>query len=473
MEPERINFLKPEEPAEQPGKKNRFRFFVILLVFLALGTGAYILWQDTAPPVAATNGTGAATTIEPSFHRIFRRLKAFISGGSELQGKERDRINVLLLGMGGPGHDGPYLTDTIILASIKPSTGQVAMLSIPRDMSAPIPGYGWYKINHANAFGEEEKPGEGGRVAAGVVGTVLDEPIDYYVRIDFTAFEKLIDEVGGVDIEVERSFSDQTFPAGPNKFESVSFKKGTQHMDGLLALKYARSRHGTNGEGSDFARARRQQKVLLALREKLLSLGTIGNPARVARILQTLREHVTTDASISEIIKFISLAQSADTANIKQHVLTNAEDDLLKNATENGAFLLVPRSGNYDAIHTLTDELFDRDTHAVPLAPEPIAAPLALRVGVYNGTWSAGLATRWQKWLEEQGFAVPSVGNTIERPLAKTEIIVVDPAAKEKTKPLVDILGVGYTVATSTPLIAEHPKAAVILLLGEDAKEPY
>ena len=474
MEHPRINFLKTEETSPEPRHTIAFRLVITLLILLAALTALYIFWQGNTPEIAVAGSDAKTAAIEPSFHRIFRRLKAFLGGGAQdLTGKERDRINVLLLGQGGPGHDGPYLTDTLIFASIKPSTGQVALLSIPRDMAAAIPGYGWYKINHANSFGEQEKSDAGGRFAADVVAQTLDEPVDYYVRIDFTAFEKLIDEVGGIDIDVERSFSDQSFPAGENKFTAISFKKGAQHMNGDTALKFARSRHGTNGEGSDFARARRQQKVLLALREQLLSLGTIANPARIGRILETLNEHVTTDASITEIIKFITLAQSVNVADVKQHVLTNAEDDLLKNVTENGAFLLVPRSGDYGDIHAFVDELFDRSVREVPLAPDPAPPVTALRLAIYNGTWNTGLATRWQKWLEEQGFAVPILGNTITRPLSKTQIILTDPAAKAKAATLVDVFGVGLTNATSTPLIAETPSVAVMLLLGDDIKEPY
>ena len=473
MERDRINFLEPHQPPPEP-KGRWWRAVIIGLILVAIGLGFYIFWQGKTPEIVRAESGTSASAIEPSFHRIFKRLRSFITGESEgLAGTERDRINILILGMGGPGHDGPYLTDTIIVTSIQPSTNRVAMLSIPRDMAAPIPGFGWYKINHANAFGEEEKPGRGGELAARVVEKALDEPMDYYVRIDFTAFEQLIDEVGGVDIQVDRSFVDQSFPAGPNAYRTVSFQKGAQHMDGVTALRFARSRHGNNGEGSDFARARRQQKVLVALKDQLLSLGTITNPVRIKRILQTLSEHVVTNISLTEILKFISLAQSVDTTAIKQHVLTNAEDDLLQNVTENGAFLLQPRGGDYVAIHTLVNDMFDRAVHEVPRAPEPGPPPSALSIGVYNGTWNAGLATRWQKWLQEQGFAVPAVGNTTVRPIKETMLLLTDEKEKKKAEPLIDVFGAPLTMATGTPLIEETPNVDVLVLLGGEMREPY
>jgi len=473
MERDRINFLQPHQPPPEP-QGRWWRVVIITLILLAIGLGFYVFWQGKTPEIVRAESGATASAIEPSFHRIFKRLRSFITGESGgLTGTARDRINILILGMGGPGHDGPYLTDTLIVTSIKPSTNNVAMLSIPRDMAAPIPGYGWYKINHANAFGEEEKPGRGGELAARVVEKALDEPMDYYVRVDFAAFEQLIDEVGGVDIQVERPFVDQSFPAGPNTYRTVSFQKGAQHMNGTTALIFARSRHGNNGEGSDFARARRQQKVLVALKDQLLSLGTITNPARIKRILQTLNEHVTTNASLTEMLKFISLTQNADTTAIKQHVLTNAEDDLLQNTTVNGAFLLQPRNGDYSAIHALVNDMFDREERAVPLAPEPGPPPSALSIGVYNGTWNAGLATRWQKWLQEQGFAVPAVGNTTVRPIKETALLLTDEKAKKKAAPLVDVFGAPLTMATGTPLIEETPQVDVIVLLGGEMREPY
>ncbi len=468
------NFLQPKNREEKQG--GSAKFVVILALIFVLGIGGYIVVGARGAEDTRISDPSAAADFGSSTHRFFRRLKSFFSGGfAGIESEKRDRINVLLLGMGGLGHDGPFLTDTIIMASIKPSTGQVSMLSIPRDTAAPIPGYGWYKINHANHFGEQEKPGKGGELASAVVKDILDEPIDYYMRVDFSAFEELIDEVGGVEIQVERSFVDQRFPDGKDKTKVVSFEKGSEQMDGQRALTFARSRHGTNGEGSDFARAARQQKVLLALKEKVLSLGTIANPVRIKRIMGTLKNHMSTNASVGNIVKFISLAQNIDINAIHTHVLTNAENGMLKNATINGNFLLVPRigQGNYSAIAELVENMFDQEAAPVPLAPEPTAPPGALHVAVYNGTVSGGLAARWQKWLQEEGFGVPVIGNTIERPFPATEIILLDETAKESAQNLVDLFGTPYSVATSTEKIDVVPEVQALILLGIDATEPY
>ena len=128
---------------------------------------------------------------------IFDRVRNFVLAGDRtVEGFKDDRVNILLLGVGGEGHDGEQLSDTIILASIKPSTKQIALLSIPRDLSVDIPGYGVRKINAANAFGEQTNPGEGGTLAAQVVSETLGTPIPYWIRIDFKAFEEIIDKLG-------------------------------------------------------------------------------------------------------------------------------------------------------------------------------------------------------------------------------------------------------------------------------------
>jgi len=174
----------------------------------------------------------------------------------QLQGEADGRVNILLIGMGGTGHKGGLLTDTIMVLSIKPEAKQAALLSIPRDLYVPIPGAGSAKINSAHALGEQRETGTGPALAKSVVGTVLDLPIHYYIRVDFAGFTKLIDAVDGLDINVEKAIADPFYPDERTEgYAPFYLKAGPKHMDGKLALKYARSRETT----SDFDRARRQQ----------------------------------------------------------------------------------------------------------------------------------------------------------------------------------------------------------------------
>src|SRR3972149_7019930 len=130
---------------------------------------------------------------------FFGEIIGFIqSGDKKLVGENEDRVNVLLIGIGGEGHEGGQLADTIILASIKPSTKEVVLLSIPRALTVNTPGYGQSKVNQAKSFGEgDDLPGGGGMFTARILSNVLNTSIPYYVRVDFSGFKKLVDDAGG------------------------------------------------------------------------------------------------------------------------------------------------------------------------------------------------------------------------------------------------------------------------------------
>ena len=132
---------------------------------------------------------------------------------------------------------------------------------------------------------------------------ILD--LHYYLRMDFKAFEEIINEVGGITINVDNNFIDQLYPAANNEYQTIQFNKGIQTMDGKTALIFARSRHGNNGEGSDFARSKRQQKIILALKEKILSFSTLTNPIKINNIRKTLEKNIRTDIEFSDIMSLL------------------------------------------------------------------------------------------------------------------------------------------------------------------------
>lgn len=116
--------------------------------------------------------------------------KLVTSGSRKLAGENNDRINILVIGMGGKNHEGGTLADTIILGSLQPSTKQIAMLSIPRDLSAPVDNYNWMKINAVHAYAEKKQAGSGGKAMAQLLGKLLGTEIDYYAVVDFDGFER-------------------------------------------------------------------------------------------------------------------------------------------------------------------------------------------------------------------------------------------------------------------------------------------
>ncbi len=469
----RINFLVPPIQGDSPDLpppryKRTKRWVIFFLFFIILTVGG--LWHVFTKP-DTENPPVDSITLEQKPVGLLGRIKQFVfSKDVTLEGEKSDRINILLLGMGGLGHDGPFLTDTIIIASIKPTTGQVALISIPRDLGVNIPDHGWQKINNINSIAEVKKRGSGGEYARHVVGETFDVPLQYYARIDFHAFKDIIDEVGGIKINVERSFVDNEYPTENYRTTTVSFAKGIQEMNGERALQYARSRHGNNGEGSDFARAHRQQKMLLALKEKLISFSTLANPIRLNNITKTLDSHFTTNMSSDEMVAFVKLARDLQLNSIQTLVLDSSPNGYLQNGfSPDGAFILEPKTGSFDSIQYAIQNIFD----VIPPAADDTPAQEAPRfpganIEVQNGTWQAGLAARIGKELTDKHLTVTKVGNTIHRPLKESGIYLMKPTAPAEVVDAVKTT-LSLPVRTSPPPDEKtEPDTDILIILGQD-----
>lgn len=362
------------------------------------------------------------------------------SADRDLKGEENDRINILLLGIGGKNHDGGQLTDTIMVASYKPSTKQVSLFSIPRDLTIPLENLGLRKINNANALAEAKEPGSGGIATSQVVGHLLEAPIDYYVRVDFQGFEKIIDEVGGIDVNVENTLDDYSYPIlgqeeNPNyysRFEHLHVDPGLQHMNGEQALKFARSRHGVGGEGTDFARARRQQKVLEAVREKVLSANTLLNPKKTSAIINDLQNNISTNLKIWEIVKLIGLVKNVKSDMIINKVLDNSPSGLLEDGVgDNGAYILTPRAGDFSEVIYLFNNLFG--TPPTKNETEIKKPNEEVRITILNGTWVNGLGSRYALGLEQDNIQVVEIGNSSRHNFEKSVIYDLSYGAKRSS----------------------------------------
>lgn len=434
-------------------------------------------------------------TLQPKTSLLQTFKKIIFKNEPVLEGQAEDRVNILLLGMGGPGHDGPYLSDTNIVLSIKPSTKEVAMISVPRDLGVTI-DKNIRKINYANAYGEMIQPGSGGEYARQVFENTFNLPIPYYVRVDFKAFTELVDQMGGVTINVPRAFTDTAFP-GPNfSYRTIRFDAGPETMNGERALDFARSRHGNNGEGSDFARSERQQLALSALKDKLLSAGTYGNPLVIQQLLNSLSTHVTTNLNLGQLIYLGSLAKDVTVA--RNLTLDNASGGFLVSTTgDSGAFLLLPRTGDYADIQTTIYNVFVTGASASTtfVAVQPISPPVSprsttsvkyssLKIEIQNGTWRAGLAARSRDRLREKGFSVITVGNSLMKPIDKTVIYLLNSSSSvEITKalstelkaPLLTVIPEWLEEGYNNPITTEdetgmkyNQDADVLVILGSD-----
>ncbi len=383
MPEEYINFLNEEELFKKKFKREKTAKIIMALcvVFttVALVYSLNVLLIKTS---SAGNETGNSEQDDNFFaHYIFNSLKKInildqIGGLIEtktksLKGEEDDRINILILGVGGGNHEGPQLADTLMLASLKPSTNQASLISIPRDLFVPIKDYGWYKINSANVFGEQQGEGQGIELTKQVVENITGQPIHYFVRIDFDGFEQLIDDVGGICLNVENNLIDYQYPIRgkedvypiSSRYEYLNIEKGDKCMDGSLALKYARSRHGLGVEGNDFARARRQQNVLAALKEKVVSFKTLLNPQRIIKIIDNLKDNLKTDLSVSEILKLANLSKDIEMNKVAKKVLDSSPEGLLMDnyiAANDGLnmYVLQTKSGDFSGIKNLAENIF-------------------------------------------------------------------------------------------------------------------
>jgi LCP family protein required for cell wall assembly len=355
--------------------------------------------------------------------------KSNISTGGEplpdLQRKER--VNILLLGIDEREDQyGPWRTDTMIVLTIDPENNTAGMLSIPRDLWVPIPGYGENRINTAHYTGDLKKhPGGGPALAIKTVQYNLGIPIHYYVRVNFSGFVEAIDTIDGIDIYVEEEIDDPLYPDNAYGYDPLYIPAGLQHMDGELALKYARTRHS----GSDFDRLRRQQQVIMAVRDKVLRFEMLPQLlSNLPELLKTVGDAVQTDLQPNEILNLAQLISQIDDEHIKTAVIGSSMT--VPTTTPNGAQVLIPIR---DEIRAVVDEIFAtpaQETEEEIQDKDKLAAEAA-RIIVHNGSTTGSLAAQTSAFLQEHGLQVVEFGNA-ER-FDYTNTIIVDYTGKEYT----------------------------------------
>ncbi|MGC9333716.1 MAG: LCP family protein [Anaerolineae bacterium] len=269
-----------------------------------------------------------------------------------LLAREGGRLNLLLVGIDRRSGTGwTYRTDTLMVVTMDPGDRSAGILSIPRDLQIPIPGQGSDRINTANVYGyRQDYPGGGPGLLKATVEANFGIPIDGYLMVDFDTFVRIVDALGGIDLDVPKALHDTRYPdprpGDPHAFKTIHFDAGLQHMDGQRALQYARSRMST----SDFDRAKRQQQIVVALRERALRLDTIPRWPLAA---QTVVNGIKTDLGLRELLFVASVAVQVDTGGLQRVVL---EPPLVTgHRRADGAAVQLP---NWKLINPKIDELF-------------------------------------------------------------------------------------------------------------------
>ncbi|MDO8557679.1 MAG: LCP family protein [bacterium] len=295
--------------------------------------------------------------------------------------KDPDRVNVLVLGIRGKEDpEGGLLTDGIVVLSVQKSTGHAALISIPRDLWVRMPGRREYdKINAVYALGFEER-GQGTALAyaKSVVERVSGLTLDGAVSVNLEGVKEFIDTLGGVTVKLQSPFiEDRQWIRGGDMGTSTAFSirtdtvstsqgvvesqkwvfalpAGTQTLDGITTLYYLRARFSSN----DFDRARREQQVLVAIREKVTSLGFLLNPFKLNDLLRAFERNVSTDLEFSRISEFASYASRIKSPTIRHVIFSSGENELLEVKYQNNLYTLIPKSGNFDAMREVSRNVF-------------------------------------------------------------------------------------------------------------------
>ncbi len=281
---------------------------------------------------------------------------------NDFQWQDPRRVNILLLGIDQrQGESGPFPTDTIMLLSLNPLAKTGAILSIPRDIYLTFPsGVGQGKINTANIIGENiQFPGGGPEFVKRTIEGLIGINIDYYVMINFDAFITFVNAIGEVEVCPTAPIDDPKYPDGSYGIRPVHFDMGCQNLAAERLLEYARTRATQNG---DIDRAARQQEVIFAVRDKLMSLGgATGLFSEAQNIWESVSANIQTDLSFQELLELALVAEQIPRENIKNGSITYGE--AIPQVGPNGEDILVPIVSD---ILALVSELF-----ASPTATQP------------------------------------------------------------------------------------------------------
>ncbi|MEK7153317.1 MAG: LCP family protein [Patescibacteria group bacterium] len=409
----------------------------------------------------------------------FQLHKVFKGGGaaaalnsnvdpSKLKGEGDGRVNILLLGRGGEGHDGADLTDTILLASIDPVNYKTALVSIPRDLWVSTPS-GSSKVNAVFAYAKQRAQSRGSNKKAaeeaGIkaiqeeVNQVLGVPIHYYSMVDFKAFREAVDTVGGVDVAItkETSVTEKLWDPTTRKQYYLNVTPGTQHFDGQRALFYARSRH-TSPRG-DFDRSERQRLLIQALSKKVTSASTYTNPVKISQLMDAFGDHISTDMSIDDALRLMSLGKKIG-GNFESIDLASPAQPLVTTGMLSGQSVVMPTAGSGDFGEI---QAFIRSK----LKDGYIIKENA-NITVLNGTVSSGLATEKADQLRTYGYNVNTVADAPTSDYEKTVIVDLTKGKKRYTKNYLE-KRFGVKVTTKLPDSTIKPgNASFVIILGQN-----
>jgi LCP family protein required for cell wall assembly len=480
-------------------KKNSNRTFLIFgflsLLFIGLLIGVFIVItnlifgsQDSqsGQPGNNTNPNQVQYQI-PSGEKAEVPLQA--SGGPSAKSWDgSNRVTALFMGLDyrdWEDGNGASRTDSMMLVTYDPATNTAGMLSIPRDLWVAIPGFGEAKINTAYYLGETNNiPGGGPALAVQTVEQFLSIPIDFYAQVDFNAFVKFIDSLGGLDMKIREPITID--PLGPGNTKTL--EPGTQTLTGAETLAYARQRHTDHG---DIDRAQRQQDVLIAIRNQILNLNMLpGLISKSPQMYADVASGLRTNMTLSQVVKIAIAAINVPKENIKQAVIGVDETEL--SVSYDGQSILLPYmdkiiekrdlifgGANTSAVNKTTNAVPSSDQTGAqtvqaiqPTAVEDFGAELAsenARIVVLNGTSTEGLANRFKEYLEASNIHVQGTGNVDP---GYSGIYLINHTGKEHTiKFLSQMMNVPETKILNQAMSTND--ADIELIIGENWQNDF
>ncbi len=305
-----------------------------------------------------------------------------------------DYLNIVLLGSDKRPGSGAWRTDSMIIVSVDMAHNVVRLLSIPRDLWVYIPGHGYNRVNTADLWGELARKGTGPERVKQTIHHNLGIPIHYYVRVDFKGFMKIIDTVGGIDVDVDCPLPD------------IKLSAGMHHFSGQQALRYARSRYSTN----DFDRGRRQRKVLMALWDQALTLDIIP---KLPGLWWTMANSFQTDLTLDQVINLAYVGAQLE----PQRILSRAigPRHVQSWMTPQGAAVLLPR---HDEIKAMLERYY------APVDTSRLDVAEKVRIRVLNGSQRQDAEQLAASALRWGGFKVTGTGLADQQNYARTQIAV-------------------------------------------------
>lgn len=385
-----------------------------------------------------------------------------------LKGEGDGRINILLMGRGGGTHDAPDLTDTIMIASVDPVNKTTTLISIPRDLWVKVDGKGSMKLNAVWETGEfnylrKVAPGStdpkaiaaGFELADKTISEVTGLQIHYNVLVNFKAFQQAVDTVGGVTIDVPEDLYDPTM-AWENANNPYLARAGVQNFDGKHALIYVRSRETT----SDFARAERQRSMILAIKEKIGTLGTLSNPIKIAGLMNSFGDNVQTDISLNDASRLYTITKDINPTAIKSLGLSKAPNKFITTGNMNGQSIVLPLAGlnNYTDIQNFIRTQL----------PDGYIVKENAKILVLNGTSLPGVASAKSTTLKSYGYNVIGTGTAPTDGWTKTTVIDLSKGTKKYTA---NFLQKRYSADLKTALpdtTIQTNGADFVIIIGSD-----